>query len=47
MAQAEDKDLPEDEMSSSEEITLMKKYWGFSPKGSGKCAEDENFLGRA
>ena len=32
MAQAEDKDPPEDEMSSSKEITLMKKYWGFSPK---------------
>ena len=28
MAQAEDKDLPEDEMSSSTEITLMNEWWG-------------------
>ena len=28
MAQAEDKDPPEDKMSSSEEITLMNKWWG-------------------
>ena len=28
MAQAEDKDPPEDEMSSLEEITLMNKWWG-------------------
>ena len=27
MAQAEDKDLPEYEMSSSKEITLMNKWW--------------------
>lgn len=28
MVQAEDKDPPEDEMSSSKEITLMNKLWG-------------------
>ena len=28
MAQAEDKDPPEDEMSSSTEITLMNEWWG-------------------
>ena len=27
MAQAEDKDLPEDEMSSLAEILLMNKWW--------------------
>ena len=28
MAQVENKDPPEDEMSSSEEIALMNKRWG-------------------
>ena len=28
MAQAENEDLPEEEMSSPEEITLMNKRWG-------------------
>ena len=28
MAEAKNKDLPEDEMSSSEEIVLMNKRWG-------------------
>ena len=28
MAQAENKDPPEDEMSSSKEIALMNKRWG-------------------
>ena len=34
MAQAEDKDPPEDKMSSSEEITLMNKWWGLVLKAS-------------
>ena len=34
MAQAKDKDLPKDEMSSSEEITLMNKWWGLVLKAS-------------
>ena len=29
MAQVKNEDLPEDEMSSSEEIALMNKRWGF------------------
>jgi len=28
MAQAENEDLPEEEMSSSEEIALINKMWG-------------------
>ena len=34
MAQAEDKDPPEDEMFSSEEIILMNKWWGLVLKAS-------------
>ena len=34
MAQVEDKDPPEDEMSSSEEITPMNKGWGLVLKAS-------------
>ena len=32
MAQAKNKDLPEDEMSSSEEIAMMNKGWGLVQK---------------
>ena len=34
MAQAENKDPPENEMSSSEEIALMNKRWGLVLKAS-------------
>ena len=34
MAQAENEDLPEEEMSSSEEIALMNKRWGLVLKAS-------------
>ena len=34
MTQAEDKDPPEDEMSSSKEIALMNKRWGLVLKAS-------------
>ena len=32
MAQAENKDSPKDEMSSTEEIALMNKRWGLVQK---------------
>ena len=45
MAQVENEDLPEEEMSSLEEIALMNKRWGLVLKAP-ESAEDENFLGR-
>ena len=45
MAQAKDKDLLEEEKSSSEETVLMNKKVGFDYNGSRECAEDECVLG--
>ena len=44
MAQAENKDLPEEEKSSSEETVLMNKKVGFDHNSSRKCAKDEGVL---
>ena len=44
MAQAADKDLPE-EKSSSEETVLMNKKVGFGHDSSRECTEDEGVLG--
>jgi len=44
VAQAENKDLPEEEKSSSEKIALINKRWVFGHNSSEECAEDENFL---
>ena len=41
MAQAENKNLPEEEKSSSEETVLMNKKVGFGHNGSREWAEDE------
>ena len=45
MAQAKDKDLLEEEKSSSEETVLMNKKVGLGHNGSRECAEDECVLG--
>ena len=45
VAQAEDKDLPEEEKSSLEETVLMNKKVGFGHNGSRECAEDECVVG--
>ena len=45
MAQAEDKDLLEEEKSSSEETVLMNKKVGFGHNGSREWAKDECILG--
>ena len=39
MAQAENKDLPEEEKSSSEETVLMNKKVGFGHNNSRECVE--------
>ena len=41
VAQAKDKDLSEEEISSSEEIVLINKKVSFGHNGSRECAEDE------
>ena len=41
MAQAEDKELSEEEKSSSEEIVLMNKKVSFGYNGPREWAEDE------
>ena len=46
MAQAEDKDPPEEERPSLEETVLKNRNVGFSHNNSGECAEDENILGQ-
>ena len=45
VAQAENKDLPEEEKSSSEETVLMNKNVRFGHNSSRECAEDEGVLG--
>ena len=45
MAQAANKDLPEEEKSSLEETVLMNKNVGFGCNSSREYAEDENVLG--
>jgi len=42
MAQAEDKDSPEEEEPSSEETLLKNKKMGFGHNSSRECDEDEN-----
>ena len=49
MAQAENKDLPEDEMYSSEEIALVNKRWGLvlkAPKSVSRMKTSSAELGR-
>ena len=45
MAQAENKDLPEEEKSLLEETVLMNKKVGFGCNSSRECVEDEGVLG--
>ena len=45
VAQAENKDLLEEERSSSEETVLVNKKVGFGYNSSRNCAEDEGVLG--
>ena len=45
MAQAKNKNLTEEEKSSSEETILMNKKVGFGHNGSRECAENEGVLG--
>ena len=45
MTQAENKDLSEDEKSTSEETILINKKASFGHNGSRVCAEDERVLG--
>ena len=45
VAQAENKDLPEEEKSSSEETVLMNKNVGFGCNSSREYAKDESVLG--
>ena len=45
MAQVEDKDLSEEEKSSSEEIVLMDKKVSFGRNGLREWAEDECIFG--
>ena len=45
VAQAEDKDLSEEEKSSSEETVLMNKKVSFGHNGSREWVEDEYVLG--
>ena len=40
MAQVENKDLPKEEKSSSEEIVLMNEKVGFGHNSSRECVED-------
>ena len=44
MAQAEDKDQPEEEKPSLEETVLKNRKVGFGHNSSRECAEDENVL---
>ena len=44
MAQAEGKDLPEEEKPSFEGTMLKNRKVGFSHDSSRECAEDENVL---
>ena len=49
MAQAENKDLPEEEKSSSEEIVLINKRWGLiviAPKSVSRMKTSSARLGR-
>ena len=46
VAQAEDKNLPEEEKSSSEKTMLINRKVGFCHNSSGECAVDENVLGQ-
>ena len=49
MAQAENKDLPEEEKSSLEEITLMNKRWGLviiAPESVSRMKTSSARLGR-
>ena len=46
VVRAEDKDLPEEEKSSLEEIVLMNRRVGFGHNNSRECTEDENVLGQ-
>ena len=49
MAQAENKDLPEDEMYSSEEIALVNKRWGLvlkAPKSVSRMKTSSVELGQ-
>ena len=45
VAQAEDKDLSEEEKSSSEEIVLINKKVSFGHNGLRECVEDKCVLG--
>ena len=44
MAQAEDKDLPEEEKPSLEETVLKNRKVGFGHNSSRECVEVENVL---
>ena len=46
MAQAENKDLPNEENSSSDETLLINKKVGFGHNSSRECAEDEGVSAR-
>ena len=49
MAQAENEDLPEEEMSSSEEIALINKRWGLvkmAPESVSRMKTSSAGLGR-
>ena len=46
MAQAEDKDLYEEEKFSLEETVLINRKVGFGHNSLRECAENENVLGQ-
>ena len=46
MAQAEDKDSPEEEKSSLEENVLKNRKVGIGHNSSIECDKDENVLGQ-
>ena len=46
MAQAKDKNLPEEEKSSLEKTMLINRKVGFGHNSLGECAVDENVLGQ-